>query len=136
MDWASAVDSVKHSYNVKKAALAVLFRMINSPHWCPHIVTEKWKLLEYSSSVPDDPQPPDWVPYDPQPLRRCLDNPELIDVIKNVECSGAMGFWLRVLWLKYMELIPEVREQLEMVMKEFAQGSRKPNLDTCLLVID
>jgi len=47
VDWASAVDNIKYTYDVQKATLAVLFGMINSPHWCPHIVMEKWKLLEY-----------------------------------------------------------------------------------------
>jgi hypothetical protein len=81
VDWASAVDGIEHTYDVQKATLAVLFGMINSPHWRPHIVTEKWKLLEYFTSVPDDSQP----------LRRCIDNPELMDAIKNVRKSGCYG---------------------------------------------
>ena len=137
VDWASAVDSAGDSYSKKKAALVVLFGMINSPHWRPHIVTEKWKLLEHFTLVPDGPLPNDWhVPYDPQPLRRCLDNPELIDAIEKAESPDAMRLWLRILWLKYTELIPQVREQLEMVTKEFDQGSRRADLDTCLLVMD
>ena len=137
VDWASIVDSIDHTYGAKRAALGVLFRMINSPHWRPHIVTEKWKLLEYSTSVPDDSQPQDWcVPYDPQPLRRCLDNPELTEAIRNVDSPDAMGLWLKILWVKYKELIPQVREQLETATKEFAQGSRKTELDACLSVMD
>jgi len=136
-DWASAVDSVYHSYDIKRATLVVLFGMINSPHWRPHIVTETWKLLEYSTSVPDDSQPRTWrVPYDPKPLRRCLNNPELIEAIRNVESPDAMGLWFNVLWLKYKELTPQVREQLETVTKEFAQGSRKTDLGMCLSVMD
>jgi len=135
--WASSIDRITHTYDVKRAALAVLLGMINSPHWRPHIVAEKWKLLEYAISVPDDSQPKFWcVPYDPQPLRRCLDNPELIEAIRNVESPDAMGLWLKILWVKYKELIPQVREQLEVVTKEFAQGSRKTDLDGCLSVMD
>jgi len=65
VDWASAIDGIEHTCDVQKATLAVLFGMVNSSHWRPHIVTEKWKLLEYFTSVPDDSQP----------LRRCIDNP-------------------------------------------------------------
>ena len=127
VDWASAVDSVKHTYDVQKAAtLAVLFGMISSPHWRPHIVTEKWKLLEYFTSVPDDSVP----------LRRCIDNPELMDVVRNVADPAAMVLWVAILWLKYKELIPQVREQLETVTKEFAQGRRRTDLDMYLSVMD
>ena len=126
VDWASAVDGIEHTYDVQKATLAVLFGMINSPHWRPHIVVEKWKLLEYFTAVPDDSQP----------LRRCIDNPELMEAIKDVGNPAAMVLWLAILWLKYKELIPEVREQLETVTKEVAQGRRRSDLDMYLSVMD
>ena len=125
VDWASAVDGIEHTHDVQKATLAVLFGMINSPHWRPHIVVEKWKLLESFMSVPDDSQP----------LRRCVDNPELMDAIKNVANPVAMVLWLAILWLKY-ELIPQVQEQLEAVTKEVAQGRRRTDLDMYLSVMD
>ena len=70
--------------------------MINSPHWHPQIVTEKWKLLEYFYSVPDD-------------------NSELMDPTKNVASPVVTVLCLRlgILWLKYKELTPQVRKQLE-----------------------
>jgi len=80
VDWASAVDGIEHTYDVQKATLAVLFGMVNSSHWRPHIVTEKWKLLEYFTLVPDDSQP----------LRRCIDDPELMKAIANMENPAAM----------------------------------------------
>ena len=58
--------------------------------------------MEYVTSVPDDSRP----------LKRCLDNPELTDAISQVGYP-AMFFWLEILWLKYSELIPVVRGQLE-----------------------
>jgi len=82
--------------------------------------------LEYFTSVPDDSQP----------LRRCIDNPELIDAIANMENSAAMVLWLAILWLKYKELIPQVQEQLQMVTKEAAPGRRRMDLDMHLLVMD
>ena len=126
VDWASAVDSIEHTYDVQRAALAVLFGMINSSHWRPHIVREKWKLLEYFTSVPDDSLP----------LRRCIDNPDLMDAIAKVENPVAMVLWLAVLWLKYKELIPQVQEQLETVTKEVAQGRRRTDLDMYLSAMD
>ena len=104
----------------------VLLGMINSPHWRPHIVTEKWKLLEHSTSVPD---------YS-QPLRRCIDNPDLIEVVRNVDDQAASFLWLRILWLKYQELIPEVRTQLENVTREVGQGERRADLDKYLETMD
>jgi len=79
--------SIKHTYDVQKATLSVLFGMISSPHWRPHIVMEKWKLLEYFTSVPDGSVP----------LMRCIDNPELMDVIRNVADPAAMVLWLAIL---------------------------------------
>ena len=126
VDWASAVDGVEHTHDVQKAILAVLFGMINSPHWRPHIVTDKWKLLEYFPSVPEDSQP----------LKRCVDNPKLMDEIRDVENPVAMTLWIKILWLKYKELVPTVQRQLETVTKEVAQGSRGGDLDMYQLAIE
>ena len=112
MDWTHTADGIGHPEDARTTALTVLFGMMNSPHWRPHIVPEKWKLLEYFASVPDDSQP----------LRRCLDNLELVDAISVVENPAALAHWLLILWLHYKELIPEVREQLETKTKEVAQG--------------
>lgn len=125
-DWASAVDNVEHSHNIQKAALAVLFGMMNSPHWRPHIIPDKWNLLGYFIAAP----------YNPEPLRRCLDNPELMDAVSEVENPATMLHWLAISWLNYKELILEVRERLEARTKEVAQRERKADLDMCLSVID
>ena len=125
-DWASAVDGVELTYNAQKATLAVLLGMINSPHWRSHIVPNKWKLLEHFTSVPDDSRP----------LRRCLENPELMSAISEVRNPAAMALWLAILWSKYKELIPEVREQLETFTEEVAQGSGRTDLDRYLSWMD
>ena len=125
-DWASAIDGIEHTPDVQKAALAVLFDMMNSPHWRPHIVPNKWKLLEYFTLVPDDIQP----------LKRCLDNLELTNAISEVENPAAMVLWLAVLWLKYNELVPAVREQLETATKRVAQGNRRTDLEMYLSVMN
>ena len=109
-DWASAVDDIGTPDDVRKPALAVLFNMIDSRHWRPHIVVEKWKLLE---SVISDPE-------DSEPLRRCLGNPELLDAIPNVGSPGARALWVSILWLRCGELTPEVREKLETATGEIS----------------
>ena len=118
-DWASAVDIIEHTSDVQKATLAVLFGMFNSSHWRPHIVPDKWNLLEYFPSVPGDFQP----------LKRCIDNPELIDAIRDVANPAAMTLWMKIMWLKYNELVPVVQKQLGVVTKEVAQGRRRADLD-------
>ena len=76
------------------------------------------------------------MPDDSQPLRRCIDNPELMDVIADVENPAAMVLWLAILWLKYKEMIPQVQEQLGTATKEVAQGRRRTDLDMYLSVMD
>ena len=125
-DWASTVDSLELTPNVQEAALTVLFGMINSPHWRPHIVPEKWKLLEYFTSVPDDSQP----------LKRCIDNPDLIEAAKNVSYPGASTLWLKILWLKYKELTSQVRGPLEAATKAIAGNKTRADLDKYLATVD
>ena len=122
MDWASAVDSIEHTYVVQKAILAVLLGMINSTHWRPCVVVENWKLLEYFTLVPNDSLP----------LGRCIKNPEVMETIRNMESPDVMIFWLAILCWKYEELIPEVQEQLETVVKEVVPGDSRTYLDVCL----
>jgi len=111
VNWASAVDIVKNPHAFQKANLTVLLGMIDSPHWRPHIVAEKWGLLGHFSSVPDD------FP----PLRRCIDNLELMEEIKSTGDPIAMNLWPMILWLKHKELVPEVRKQLETATEEAAR---------------
>ena len=125
-DWASAIDNIELTCDIRRAALAVLFGMINSSHWRPHIVAEKWKLLEYFGSIPDD--------FDP--LKRCINNPDVMDAIRNVKNPDASFHWLAISWQKYGELIPKVQAQLVAVTKEVAQGERRKDLDVYLSTID
>jgi len=100
--------------------------MINSSHWRPHIVAEKWKLLEYFTLVS----------CNLQAFGRCLDNPELTDAISKVDNPVAMFFWLEILWLGYSELTPEGRKRLEEATKEVSQGPRRTDLDAYFSVMD
>lgn len=125
-DWASTVDSLKLTPDVQKAVLTVLLGMINSPHWRPHIVPEKWQLLKYFTSVPDNSQP----------FRRCIDNQDLIEVVGDMDNPAPSFLWLMILWLKYEELIPEVRTQLENVTRKVGKGRRRIDLDVYLAGMD
>jgi hypothetical protein len=120
MDWASSVDSLHSTPTIQKAALTVFLGMINSPRWRSHIVPEKWTLLEYFTSVPGNLHP----------LQICINNPDLIDEVRNVDNPRAVVLWVEILWFKYEELIPKVREQLKMVTKEIAQNERGVHLGT------
>ena len=124
--WASVIDEIEHTPGVKWAILAVLFDMINSSHWRPYLVMEKWKLLDYFTSVPGDP----WS------LKRCLDNPELTAAVSDMGDPEIMDLWLKILWSKCIELVPEVREQLETVTRGVALSERKTDLDVYVSRID
>jgi hypothetical protein len=126
VNWASAVDASEHTEDVRKATLAVLFRMINSPHWRPHIVPEKWELLKYPTPVPDDFQP----------LKKCVNNPDLIDAISKVKNPAALVHWLTILWLRHKELTTRVQQQLQRVTKEVAQSRRRADLETCFSAVE
>ena len=124
VDWASAVDEVGHSTPaVQRADLTVLLEMMNSRRWRPHIVPEKWKLLEYFTSA---------VPDDSPALRRCLDNAELVQDISNMGNQDAMSLWSAILWLNYSELKPEVQRRLEGVTK----GVQRWDFERYLSVIE
>jgi len=119
MNWASAVEDVEKTPAVQKAALSVLFGMVNSPHWRPYIVPEKWMLLRSLMSVPDDLQP----------LCRYLNNSELMEEIKKVDNPMALVLWVEILWLKYTQLSPKMQIRLEVITKEIAQNEKEAGLD-------
>jgi len=125
-NWNSIVHGVEHTQDTQKAILSVLLEMINSPHWRPHVAPEDWELLKYLSSVPDDFRP----------LRKCIDNPELIGVIRDTENQTPTLHWLPILWLKHQELDSRVREGLETFTGEIAQGGKRMVLNTCLSTMD
>jgi hypothetical protein len=112
-DWASAV-GVEQTPDVKIAALTVLLEMINSPRWRPHVVVEKLGLLKDLKSFPDDFQP----------LRDCINNPDLVDAIQGAGNPVAIIHWVAILWLKYGELDSRVRDQLEAITKKIARNER------------
>ena len=108
VNWAATAECIKRPSNAQKAAiLTALLHMMDSPHWRSHIPKGKWKLLEDYPSLPDDCPP----------LKRCLENQELVADISQVTDPEAFALWLRILWLKYDELTPKIQETLKEVTK-------------------
>ena len=119
INWASAIDRIKQTKDVKIAILTVLLEMINSPHWCPHIVPEKLALLGDLSLVPDGFQP----------LQKCIKNPDLMDTIRGTENPMAIVYWVAILWSKYAELEMKVQEQVKAITKEIVQNEQTAGSD-------
>ena len=107
IDWATAVDGIEHTGDVQRAILTALLHMMDSLDWRPHIPEGKWKLLEYYPSLPDDCPP----------LKRCLENQELVAAISQVTDPEAIALWPRILWLKYGELTATVQEALKEITR-------------------
>ena len=108
MDWASAVDEVGVTrHDTRAPALIVLFDMINSSHWRPYIVADKWKLLEYFTSDLDNSPS----------FRRCLGNPEVVDAILRGD-RAAMVLWSKISLLRYKDLTDEVLRRFGVAMEK------------------
>ena len=120
-NWASAVDGIEHTYDVKKATSSTLFSMLNSSKWRSHITEDKWKLMEWFTVLPDESKP----------FNACKENPEILPWLRSkAENStegegkngikanqGLMKLWLAILWLGYVNLPGAVRDQVLEVTK-------------------
>ena len=113
VDWATTVDDIEPVSNPQKVAiLTALLHMMNSPDCRPHIPKGKWKLLEHYP----------WLPRDCPPLKRCLENQQLVAAISQVADPDAIVLWPRILWLNYKELAGPVQEALKEVTKAAPRG--------------
>ena len=115
-NWASAVDGIEHTYDVKKATSSTLFSMLNSNKWRSHIAEDKWKLMEWFTVLPDENKP----------LNACKKNPEILPWLRSKAENategegkssaktnqGLMKLWLAILWLDYVTLPEAVRDQV------------------------
>jgi len=81
---ASAHAHLNPKDDVQEAALTVLFKMINSSRWLPHITEKGWKVLDLAAH---------WVSSDLPALRRCLDNSLLMERIRVRGRPGAATIW-------------------------------------------
>ena len=115
-NWASAVDGIEHTPDVKKATSSTLFSMLNSNRWRSHITEDKWKLMEWFTVLPDESKP----------LNACKKNPEILPWLKlkaenptegegknSAKANqGLMKLWLAILWLDYLNLPEAVKDQV------------------------
>ena len=116
--WATAVDKVWNTDDIREPALAVLLDMINSPRWRSYVAKDKWELLEHLASVSDDSQP----------LWRCLGNPGLVDAILEVKNKDLVVLWWTLLWSKYDNLSPVVQKRFHSAVK----GAQREDVDRYL----
>ena len=115
-NWASAVDGIEHTYDVKKAAGSTLFSMLNSSKWRSHIAEDKWKLMEWFTVLPEESKP----------FHACKKNAEILPWLKSKAENptegegkntakanqGLMKLWLAILWLDYVTLPEAVSDQV------------------------
>ena len=106
-NWASALDGIVHTSDVKRAACGTLFGMLNSERWRSHVPKEKLKFMEYFTDLPDDSES----------FITCKQNPSVLPWLR----SGAGGtgegvertkLWLAILWSDYVNLPEDVRDQV------------------------
>lgn len=120
-NWASAVDGIEHTFDVKKATSSTLFSMLNSNKWRSHITEDKWKLMEWFTVLPDGSKPfaackknPEILPW----LRSKAENPTEGEGKNSAKANqGLMKLWLAILWLDYVNLPEAVKDQVLEVTK-------------------
>ena len=115
-NWASAVDGIEHTYDVKKAASSTLFSMLNSSKWRSHITEDKWKSMEWFTVLPEDSKP----------FHACKRNAEILPWLRSKAETptegegknsakanqGLMKLWLAILWLDFVSLPEAVSSQV------------------------
>ena len=112
---------------VRSILLEVLFQMVGSPHLRQHVtIVDQRRPLELFVLVQEYCEP----------LRGCLENPDLVDKILGGDDPDAVAAWLAILWLNHGELIPQVREKVETITLEATRGERRAILDMCLQIMD
>jgi hypothetical protein len=103
-NWASAVDGIDHTTDVKQAVCTTLFGMLNSNKWRSHIAKEKFKLMEYFADLLDDSKF----------FIACKENPSVLPWLRSGAGEGAekAKLWLAILWSDYVSLPQDVRDQV------------------------
>lgn len=108
-NWASMVDSIAHTVDVKQAACETFFGMVNSKKWRSHI-SKKLKLMEYFTDLPDDSETfvvskenVSILPWLRSGTREAGDGKER---------SKFWKLWLAILWSDYTNLPKNVKAQV------------------------
>ena len=125
-DWGSIVDGIQHVLDVKKAACATFYAMLNSKRWRSHIAKDKFKLIVYFAEIPDNSKH----------FMACKKNASVFPwLLSRVEEAGSGGaeatnmwkMWLAILWSDYASLSKEVKNQVLEVTK-VVTSKAKPDI--------
>lgn len=137
-NWSSAVDGIEHTFDVKKATGSTLFSMLNSGKWRTHITEDKWKLMEWFTVLPEDSKP----------FHACKKNAEILPWLQSkaenpTEGEGKnsakanqslMKLWLAILWLDFVNLPEDVKDQvLEMTKVVISKARHDVNFVTVVM---
>ena len=121
--WGSTVDGIQHTIEVKRAACATFFAMLNSKRWRSHIAKDKFKLMAYFSDLPDDSKH----------FIACKKNASILPwLLSRAQEAGSGGteetnmwkLWLAILWSDYASLPKEVKDQVLEVTKVVTSKAR------------
>ena len=122
-NWGSAVDGIEHNVDVKKATCGTFFAMLNSKRWRPHILKNKFKLMEHFADIPDDSK------Y----FIACKKNASVLAWLRSrADEAGSGGteetkywkLWLAILWSDYASLPKDVKDQVLDVTKVVISKAR------------
>ena len=123
-NWASAVDGIEHTADVKKATCETFFAMLNSKKWRSHIVKDNLKFIEYFTDIPDTSKS----------FTACKKNASVLPWLRSagVEEAGEEGkeetklwkLWVAILWSDYASLSKDVRDQVLEVTKSVISKAR------------
>jgi len=122
-NWGSTVDGIEHTVDVKKAACATFFAMLNSERWRSRVVEDKFKLMEYFADIPDDTKH----------FIACKKNASVLPWLRSrAEKAGSGGteeikywkLWLAILWSDYASLPKDVKDQVLEVTKVVISKAR------------
>lgn len=108
-NWASMVDSIAHTEDVKQAACGTFFGMVNSKKWRSHI-SKKLNLMEYFTNLPDDSET----------LVASKRNTSILPWLRSGTGEAGGGkerlkfwkLWLAILWSDYTNLPENVETQV------------------------
>ena len=115
-NWASAVNGIEHTEDVKNVTCGALFGMMNSKRWRSHILKDSLKLIGYFADLPEDTKC----------FAACKKNASVLPWLRSrADEAGGEGteeskfwrLWLAILWSDYASLPKDIRDQVLEVTK-------------------
>ena len=103
----------RKDHRIEKAVVKVLLAIAHLPCLRVHLPKERWTLLKHFPHI---------MVANPPPLQRCLSDPDISPFLNSIMDAGQASPWLGMLWMKYDDLSPEVRKQVEESTRKIAVG--------------